>query len=224
MTESQIWKYRAEWAKAWKILRAAGRPAKEQEAVRKRWHVLIGATYRRGPNAGEAKSSKVLTNREFDAFLKRCAGTHTPAGFAEQMSLDEQPEIRALTACAPLLDELHMPEEARRAYVAGIYRNTQRTRERAGERVRDLHEMADEELQAVLVALTHTVEHKLGIEHNHPKVGRGPQSREAHRVGHQRAAAGADVAEPGEMFTDEEEVLDRSEPDPAYKPAEGDIF
>ena len=214
MTESQIWKYRAEWSKAWKCLRASGRPACDQEKTRKRWHVLIGATYLRGPSAGEAKSSKVLTNAEFDRFLKRCAATHSADSLAEQMRLDEQPELRALTACEPLLDELAMPGEARAAYVAGIYRNVQRGRDR----VVELHEMPDEDLQLVLVALTHTVEHKLGIDHNHPATGKGARAKYAHRVGHRMA--GRDLA----TTETEDEVIDRQEPDPAYIPPADEPF
>ncbi len=213
MTTAQIWKYRAEWAKAWKHLRAAGVAACDREKTRKRWHVLIGAVYRRGREAGVAKSSTVLTNAEFDAFLKRCAATHTPDGLAEQLRLDGQPELRALTACAPLLDEIAMAEESRSGYIAGIYRNVQRTRERALE----LHEMPDDDLQLVLVALTHTVQHKLGVGHNHPTTGKGPRSQYAHRVGHRRTGDAVESA-------DADEPLDRSEPDPAYQPRAGEAF
>ncbi|MDF3059403.1 MAG: hypothetical protein K0R17_3618 [Rariglobus sp.] len=184
MNQSQIWKYRAEWAKAWKALRAAGTPAADQEKTRKRWHVLIGAVYLRGKEIGQPKSSTVLTNAEFDRFLKRCAATHTPDGLAEQLALDDQPLIRLQNATDPLLDLVKMPMEAREAYLAGIYKNVQRKRVReANLRELPLAEMPDCDLQLVVVALTHTVEHKLGVDHNHPRTGKGPKSRFAHEVG-----------------------------------------
>ncbi len=217
MTQAQLLKYRAEWAKAWKALRAAGRAELDQETTRKRWHVLIGAVYRRGREAGQAKSSTVLTNREFDAFLKRCAATHSPASLEKQLALDAQPEIRALTACAPLLDELGMEEGRRSAYIAGIYANVQRKRAEKNERVWQLHEMPDDDLQIVLIALTHTVEHKLGIEHNHPRSGRGLRSREDHRVGSRRRQSGNPASESGNQVT-------RYEADPAYVPPEDQPF
>lgn len=184
MNTSQLYKYRAEWAKAWKALRAAGTPAKEQEATRKRWHVLIGAVYLRGPEIGQPKSSKVLTNSEFDRFLKRCAATHTPAGLMEQLALDDQPLIRLRHATDPLLDLIQMPTDKREAYLGGIYSNVQRKRVRE-EHARELAlaEMPDCDLQFVVVALTHTIEHKLGVAHNHPRTGKGPTSRFDHQVG-----------------------------------------
>jgi len=217
MNQAQIWKYRAEWAKAWKALRAAGRAEQDQETTRKRWHVLIGAVYRRGPDAGLPKSSTLLTNREFDAFLKRCAATHSPANLEKQLALDAQPEIRALAACAPLLDELAMEEGRRTAYIAGIYANVQRKRAEKGERLFELYEMPDEDLQLVLIALTHTVQHKLGIEHNHPRSGRGIRSREDHRVGSRRRQSGNPASESGNQVT-------RYEADPAYVPPEDQPF
>lgn len=183
MNDAQIWKYRAEWGKAWKALRAAGTPAKDQEATRKRWHVLIGAVYLRGPEIGQPKSSKVLTNSEFDRFLKRCTATHTPAGLAEQLALDDQPLIRLQHATDPLLDLVKMKMEDREAYLGGIYANIQRPRATKGERVYTVAEMPDADLQLVVIALTHTVEHKLGAGHNHPRVGKGPKSRFDHEVG-----------------------------------------
>ncbi len=185
MNQSQLWKYRAEWAKAWKKLRESGATASDQEAVRKRWHVLIGAVYLRGPEIGQPKSSKVLNNGEFDRFLKRCAATHTPAGLAEQLALDDQPLIRLRHATNPLLDLVKMPMEDREAYLGGIYANIQRLRAGKSLRVYSVAEMPDCDLQLVLIALTHTVEHKLGARHNHPHVGKGPKARFDHAVGAQ---------------------------------------
>ncbi|MFA6290097.1 MAG: hypothetical protein WC661_22145 [Opitutaceae bacterium] len=170
MTESQIWKYRAEWSKAWKKLRESGALAKDKEVTRKRWHLLIGAVYLRGPKTGQPKSSTVLTNGEFDRFLRRCAATHTPAGLKEQLDLDEQPLLRLLYATNPLLDLLKMEMDKREAYLGGIYHNVQRARPAKGERVFEIHEMPDADLQLVIIALTHTVEHKLGAYHKHRPV------------------------------------------------------
>lgn len=184
MNEAQIWKYRAEWGKTWKALRAAGTPAKDQETTRKRWHVLIGAVYLRGPEIGQPKSSKALNNGEFDRFLKRCAATHTPAGLAEQLALDDQPLVRLQHATDPLLDLIKMPMDARENYLAGIYSNVQRKRTReTNTREIPIAEMPDCDLQLVVMALTHTVEHKLGASHNHPHVGKGPKARFDHDVG-----------------------------------------
>ena len=88
-----------------------------------------------------------------------------------------------------------MHEAQREAYIAGIYRNVQRKRVATGARELELRETPDEDLGLEIAALTQTVQHKLGIEHNHPHVGRGPQSRFAHRVGHRRAEAEAGKGE-----------------------------
>ena len=217
MTDRQLFKYRAEWARAWKILRH--RVTTDNETTRKRWHLLIGAVVLRGPNAGEPKSSTRLTNREFDAFLKRCASVHTPEGLERQLELDAMPERRALVACEPLLDEIAMPTESRPAYIAGIYANVQRKRAAAGERVFELHEMPDADLQIVLAALTHTVEHKLGIEHNHPTTGKGWRSKYAHRVGRRSGRTGDEADEIADLPIEQPPFGVRQEqPDPAYVP------
>lgn len=184
MTDPQLWKYRALWAKAHKALRAADLTggAKPDE-IRKRWHILIGAVILRGPKAGQPKSSLALTNAEFDRFLKRCAAAHSADSLAAQLALDDQPLIRLRHATDPLLDLVKMPEPAREAYLAGIYANTQRARVRSGQPEIPLAEMPDAHLQTVLIALTHTVMHKLGAKHDHPRVGKGPTSRFAHNVG-----------------------------------------
>jgi len=183
-TEAQIWKYRAEWAKAWKALRAAGHYAGEKaDDVRKRWHLYIGAVYLRGPEVGEPKISTRLNNRELDAFFKRCAAASKPDSLAAQLALDEQPLIRLRFATDPLLDLVKMDEAKREAYLGGIYTNVQRKRVREGARELPIAEMPDSDLQLVVAALTHTVMHKLGAAHDHPHTGKGPQSRFAHQVG-----------------------------------------
>lgn len=188
MNDRQLWKYRAEWAKAHRALRDAGQlgDAKPDD-IRKRWHVLIGAVILRGPKAGQPKSSLHLTNSEFDRFLKRCAATHSAASLTAQLALDDQPLIRLRHATDPLLDLIKMPESAREAYLSGIYSNTQRARVRAGQPEIPLAEMPDAHLQTVLIALTHTVMHKLGAKHDHPSTGAGTKAAYAHHVGAKKA-------------------------------------
>lgn len=184
MTDSQIWKYRAEWARAYRALRAAGLFTDQKpDEIRKRWHLLIGAVVVRGPKAGQPKSSTVLTNAEFDRFLKRCAATHTADSLKAQLDLDDQPLIRLRHATDPLLELVKMEESKREAYLAGIYSNTQRARVRAGQPELPLAEMPDADLQVVVIALTHTVMHKLGAKHDHPRTGEGTRAAYAHNVG-----------------------------------------
>jgi hypothetical protein len=214
MTAPQLYKYRAEWAKAWKALRASGLATYDQETTRKRWHLFIGAVNLRGPEAGQPKSSTRLTNDEFDRFLKRCAAAQEPGSLKRQLDLDDQPLIRLRFATDPLLDLIQMHEEQREAYLAGIYRNLQRPRATKGERVFEIAEMPDADLQLVVGALTHTVKHKLGVEHDHPHTGKGPQSKWAHRVGHRRA---------GPKLASQDEASMR-EPDPEYVPPSDQPF
>jgi hypothetical protein len=202
-TEAQVWKYRAEWSKAWKALRAAGHYAGEKaDDVRKRWHLYIGAVYLRGPEAGQPKSSTRLTNRELDAFFKRCAAAHSAADFARQIELDDQPLHRLRFATDPLLDLVKMAESAREAYLGGIYANVQRKRVREGARELPIAEMPDADLQLVVIALTHTVMHKLGAAHDHPHTGRGTRAAYDHQVGDRRNVTGASAPRPAQP-TDE---------------------
>lgn len=184
MNDKQLWKYRAEWARAYKALRAAGLAGdKKPDEIRHRWHVLIGAVILRGPKAGHPKSSLHLTNAEFDRFLKRCASAHSADSLAAQLALDDQPLLRARHAADPLLDLVKMPESVREAYLAGIYHNTQRARVRAGHPEIPLAEMPDAHLQTVLIALTHTVMHKLGAAHSHPRAAAATKAATNHAVG-----------------------------------------
>lgn len=184
MNDRQLWKYRAEWAKAHKALRTAGHcNDTKPDDIRKRWHLLIGAVITRGPQAGQPKSSLHLTNAEFDRFLKRCAATSSPDSLKAQLDLDDQPLVRLRHATDPLLDLIKMGENAREAYLAGIYSNCQRARVRSGQRELPVNEMPDADLQTVVIALTHTVMHKLGAKHDHPTTGKGPKAKFAHDVG-----------------------------------------
>jgi hypothetical protein len=210
MTTAQIFKYRAEWSRAWKALRAAGRHAGEKaDDVRKRWHLYIGAVYLRGPDAGRPKSSLVLNNPEFDRFLMRCAAAHSPASLAHQLALDAQPMLRLRFATDPLFDRMGFAKGAdkREAYLRGIYCNLQRPAAASGERLYAIEEMPDDAaLQAIVIALAHTVKHKLGEAHGHPRsehVG-GVRARNAstHRVGGN--AKKVEPVAPPRTFTREE--------------------
>lgn len=177
MNAAQQGMYWAEWGKAWKALLRLGRKSPDRETERKRFHLRIGAVDRRG----QPLSSRFLSNRHLDRFLALCKSYSDPASLQAQLDLDAQPERRALVACEPLLDELGMAHEHRAAYIAGIYRNVQRSRPQ----IRDLHDMPDEDLGIVIAALGHTVRHKLGVEHRHPSARN--RARDDHRVGARRA-------------------------------------
>jgi hypothetical protein len=193
MTTAQLFKYRAEWSKAWRVLRVtpgAVREGQKERDVRMRWHLLIGAVYLRGPDAGRPKSSTVLTNREFDRFLQRCAATHSPASLDAQLALDAQPMLRLRFATDPLFDRIGFSknDDKRAAYLSGIYYNLQRPAAAAGGRVFAVEEMPDDgALQAVVIALAHTIKHKLGEAHGHPHSqhvsGARARSKFTHRVG-----------------------------------------
>ncbi|MDR2676101.1 MAG: hypothetical protein LBC18_14855 [Opitutaceae bacterium] len=199
MTDRQLFKYRAEWHKAWRVLRAtpgALREGQKERDARMRWHLLVGAVYLRGLDAGKPKSSTVLTNAEFDAFLKRCAATHSAASLQVQLDLDAQPLLRALYAAAPLFDRMGFDPRAERreAYLRGIYRRQQQPAVAAGARELSIEEMPDEDLQRVLVALAHTVQHATGEPHGHPFTehvsGRAARNAATHHVGARSGNAG----------------------------------
>jgi hypothetical protein len=177
MTTAQLFKYRAEWSRAQKAMKAAnlwpacaatGKPAKEHD-VRMRWHLLIGAVNLCGPEAGQPKSSLILNNGELDRFLKRCAAAHDDAGLARQLMLDEQPLTRLRHATDPLFERAGWDANraGRDAYLDGIWANAQRNDPRTGGRVFGLDDMPDWGLQKVIIALTHTLQHKLGVPHKH---------------------------------------------------------
>ncbi|EIP99493.1 hypothetical protein OpiT1DRAFT_04011 [Opitutaceae bacterium TAV1] len=221
MTPAQIIKYRAEWSRAWKAMREQGLHAGERaDDVRKRWHLYVGAVYLRGPDAGRPKSSTVLTNREFDRFLMRCAAAHSPASLAHQLALDAQPLIRLRFATDPLFDLIDFAKagEKREAYLRGIYANLQRPAATAGERVFAIEEMPDRHLQTIVATLTHTIQHKLGKAHGHPSTehvsGTRARSSSSHRVG-LRARKVRPASAPVTVPSDRTRYAD---PDPAYSP------
>ncbi|MGH8017024.1 MAG: hypothetical protein ACREIA_01835 [Opitutaceae bacterium] len=150
---------------------------------------------------GKDKDSRALNNHEFDRVLMVFAGYHSMADLGEQMRLIEQPLRRLMFAAAPLLDELHIAEEGREAYLAAIYRRVQARRPERDEQLYELASIPDEDVPLVLGALNHTVEHKLGIAHQHSRTGRG-RARYAHMsraktadVPHAEEIAPADRAE-----------------------------
>jgi len=175
MTDKQLYKYRAEWSRAWKALRAAGHHANEKaDDVRKRWHLYIGAVNLRGPDAGQPKSSLILNNAELDRFFKRCAAAHSSDDLMRQLDLDAQPLLRLRHATDPIFDRMAFDKSdaAREAYLRGIYANLQRPAAAHSEQTYAIEEMpGDEDLQRIVIALAHTAAHKLGEEHTHrPKV------------------------------------------------------
>lgn len=123
MNLAQIKMYRAEWAKAAKVLSAAGRTAEEIEAKR----LAITAQV-----CGRAKSSTKFTGRELDRVIAAIKAISAPADFNAQMRQEDQPDVRreaamaaAVAACQRLhgLDSEHYQlgtEAARRAYIAGV--------------------------------------------------------------------------------------------------------
>jgi hypothetical protein len=171
MTPAQLHKYRAEWHRAWKALRAAGHHTNESaDTVRKRWHLYIGAVNLRGPEAGQPKSSLILNNAEFDRFLKRCAAAHSSDDLLRQLDLDAQPMHRLRHATNPIFDRINFDKSdtAREAYLRGIHANLQRPAAANGEQTYPIEEMpGDEDLQAIVIALAHTAKHKLGEAHTH---------------------------------------------------------
>lgn len=83
MTSAQLIKYRVtlvQWAKA---RRAAGKPC--DDTARYELHRRC---------TGRACSSKEFTNPEFDKVLAAMAAEIDPAGFAEQMRIQESPDLR----------------------------------------------------------------------------------------------------------------------------------
>ncbi len=196
--------YWIEFAKAWDARRRCGGAPAEREVWRKQLHLRIGAIDRKG----QPLSSTKFSNFTLDRFLAVCRGYSDSSNLNAQLELENQPVKRALVACAPLLDELQIAEASREAYVAGVYRNIQRGREARKEPVFELDAMPDLDLGLVLAALTHTVEHKLGIDHRHPS--NRNRSSWNHRVGQRRAPdAQADL-------DDGVAHADVREPDPAY--------
>ncbi len=60
---------------------------------------------------------------------------------------------------------------------------------RAGRPALSIAEMPDADLQNVVIALTHTVMHKLGAKHDHPTTGKGTKAEDDHEVGARKSPA-----------------------------------
>ncbi|WP_221029939.1 hypothetical protein [Actomonas aquatica] len=185
MTPAQVTMTQIEFGKAWAARRKLGGGDQlNREQWRRSLKIRAGAV----DGAGHPLPSKRMNNDHVDDYLKLCRGYSKPGNLNAQMELEEQPVKRALVACKALLDALQIEPAKREAYLAGIYRNTQRKRIRE-EGLVEIHfdRMPVEDLGVVLSALNHTAAHKLGKQHSHPYTGRGDRSRYAHRVGHQKA-------------------------------------
>ncbi len=116
MTTPQIRKYRAEWGRAYRALRAGGWPPARAEARRHELHVKA---------LGFDKPSAELTNREFDLVLREFHAISDGGDLNRQIALDEMGERRGDRARARIRTlELHLGIEAGRehAYVQGIAR------------------------------------------------------------------------------------------------------
>lgn len=85
MNDAQIRKYRFEWNKARKVLRAQGKTPTEADVRRHEIHIEA---------LGEDKSSYDLTNKDFDAVLKCFKAISEPASFTAQIDLEAMPESR----------------------------------------------------------------------------------------------------------------------------------
>lgn len=208
---NQMGLYWAEFNDAWQArLRCGGRPA-SREAWRKQLHVRAGCVDR----AGQPKSSKAFTNLDLDRFVGVCRAWYKGGDLQAQLDIEEQPIRRALAACEVFLAAMEVGEEARGAYVAGVYRNLQRKRVREGARELFMHEMPDEDLGLVVAAIKHTWEHKCGQGHGHPRTpyaSRGERKASTHHVGarHMINVTPGDAAE--------------SRAEPAYTPPDDQPF
>lgn len=213
MTPAQVTKTLVNFGKAWKARQAAGGAANlKREEWRMSLKIRAGAVDR----SGRPLSSKGMDNNHVDRFLSLCASYSDPANIDKQIALDDQPTLRALNAAKDLLDLLKIEESSREKYLGGVYHNLQRKRVReTGDPELELHQMPDADLGLVLAALTHTAKHKLGASHNHPRSGKGWQSRTDHRVGLRKVGqkvASQEPASPRRSGVTEPLPFDSSEP------------
>lgn len=171
MNEAQHRLYLFQWGKARRALRAAGVSASDCEAQRKRIHFLVGAYWWKFGKI-QIKSSKMLSNRDIDLFIAHCKSIAESSDVRRQLRELEMPKTRALYATKQLLDAIGIPEdkEHRASYLEGILKKR-------------LEDSDEEDLQRLIAACNHTLMHKVGKDHNHPRTGKGPQSRFAHQVG-----------------------------------------
>lgn len=137
MNAKQLNLYRALWGQARKVLRAGGLPAAECEAERHAIHAR---------ELGADKSSRDLTNGDFDkvkaAFLAIIDGADLDA----QLDAQEQPRKRRLWVIRDLLARQRKPE----SYAVAIARQMHGGALASADDLGDLGEAA---LDAVIVAL-----------------------------------------------------------------------
>lgn len=168
MNKEQIPKYRAEWGKAVKTLLSQGRTRAEIEGLRQKIHLKIGA-YWVVNGVVKVKSSTRLTNKEFDDFLRETAAIYAGGDLESQLEQLNMPEKRILHACARLFDSIGIGEDGRARYAEGIVK-------------KPLMDCDANDERRIIIALTHTAQHKTGVNHNHPRSGQG-RERFDHRVG-----------------------------------------
>lgn len=137
MNARQLIKYRvtlAQWAKA---RRAAGKPC--DDAARYELHRRC---------TGRACSSKEFSNAEFDKVLAAMSAEIDPAGFAEQMRIQESPELRLeewRSRCHDALALIVGSDEAhRRNYLRAIVRQV------SYGRCEDLAQLSERQTQVVM--------------------------------------------------------------------------
>lgn len=169
MNEKQTQLYWRLWSRCARRLAEQGKDRAEIECIRKRIHWRVNAYWFKGGKL-LVKSSKHLNNRDFDqvkaVFLSICESSNLQA----QLDQLEMPAKRIRHAAAELLDTLEIEPHGRDAYLAGVAR-------------KPLEDCDDEDLQRILIALTHSAKHKLRIDHNHPRTGKGPVAKYGHHVG-----------------------------------------
>lgn len=150
MTDKQHRKYCICGARAVAAMRRLGHKGSHSELT----------AYCRRRALGHDKSSRALSNSEFDAVLAVFAGYSDMGDLEEQLRLLEQPVARILFAAKSYLDKLDIKEPGRRAYLAAIYKRVQSRRVQAGAEVFAIDNIPDDDFPLILGALNHTLEHK----------------------------------------------------------------
>ena len=198
--------YWGEFKDAWNARCQRTAAPADREVWRKMLHVRAGAVDRMGC----PKSSKDFGQRDIDRWKGVCRAYYMGGNIDAQIEAERQPVKRALVACEWLLNALKIAPDKHEAYIAGIYRNIQRKRVREGARELELWEMPEDDLGLVVAALKHTVEHKIGHDHRHPRTPYASDAaRHTHHVG---ARQEINVTGTGEPDRDPEYVAPENQP------------
>lgn len=143
MNDAQIRKYRFEWNKARKVLRAAGKSPTEADARRHEIHIEA---------LGVDKSSYDLTNKDFDAVLKLFQAISEPSSFTAQIHLEAMPESRMRFKIDGLLAALGKGRDHADALVESR-RAAKRLVTVHGDAAADLDTLGEEDLRRVMLDL-----------------------------------------------------------------------